>query len=76
MILFDEVTADSIQMRNAIQLSPLPSRPLVNQSNVVHSARLLTGRLQLSLGEESFEDRKSTRLNSSHGDESRMPSSA
>ena len=25
---------------------------------------------------EQFEDRKSTRLNSSHGDESRMPSSA
>ena len=26
--------------------------------------------------EEILEDRKSTRLNSSHGDESRMPSSA
>ena len=55
---------------------------MLNEEHIIislndrHAENILTGRKQVELRRRTMKDRKSTRLNSSHNDISRMPSSA
>ena len=54
----------------------LKARKRKDEISAVILKLLSTGKSKISKGEKEIEDRKSTRLNSSHSQQSRMPSSA
>ena len=54
----------------------LPSDVKLNPQEIFPNSKLVVMEIGTGMGEATAEDRKSTRLNSSHMSESRMPSSA
>ena len=74
-------------LTTSLTLSALPAAEAFDWSNAIGSIVLVSAQYSMlnkqvayldgkGRGEYLDQDRKSTRLNSSHGDESRMPSSA